>query len=80
MTSENELGEVFVTYVRHTYEAASARFLNDPSSNNWIDLKMAMWAWQRVQSDSFNPADAAHHHLKSIAAMARGDDNFGEPE
>jgi hypothetical protein len=77
---------VFRQYVEQAFEAAAQDFKDDPSANNWLDLKVAMWAWQHVhgierpgvgKEDSLRCLnDAAHTYLRGVAARAKGDNNF----
>lgn len=70
----------FKTYVEDAYDAAANAFRVDPSANNWLDLKVAMWAWQHVhQMPDSRLSDAAHKHLMYIAEHAKGDRDFSEP-
>lgn len=77
MSQLSPKAKVFREYVERSFEAAAAAFQADPSSNNWHDLKVAMWAWQYVHG----MGDATHSakaHLEEIAARAKGDSDFSE--
>lgn len=70
----------FRLYVEQAFEAAAQDFKENPSANNWLDLKVAMWAWQHVQGMTETLQDAAHIHLCEVASRAKGDFNFSEGE
>lgn len=70
---------LFRAYVLDTYEAAARTFAMDPSADAWMDLKIAMWAWQFVHAMTVEEMSVnADKFLRGVAAEAKGDANFGE--
>jgi hypothetical protein len=66
-------------FIKSQYEAAAAAFAKNPGSNEWLALKIAMWAWQRVsQWADARAEDYVKAELKELAVGVKGDDDFGE--
>lgn len=71
------LEEIVHSYFRQ----ATEDFLNDPGGDQWLKLRMTMWAVQGVKQMSVPEQSFALRGLiLGIARTHKGDTNFEEPQ
>lgn len=77
---ESPYAHLYRDYVLAHYEHAAAQFARDPlRDGHWINLKVAMYAWQSVRRMTIEELeDAALAFVMRLAVESRGDTNVGE--